>query len=163
MFVSSYNTFISTNSQDKGTTERSSSPKEASSFKSNLYLPQETPQNKSLNLQIDYVANSKSFGNKLELDRQEQELQNHKDSGLSKSKELTKEFMSNNSMKSAQLAYKEGSNIFSPLRKTHPAIDQTPTIDKNLPNNTQELKGQNMRHVMVNTYLSNDKYYQITA
>lgn len=163
MFVSSYSTYISTNSQDKGTKEKSSTPKETASFKSNLYLPQEIVQNKSLDLPVDYVVNNKSFGNKLELDRQEQELQNHKDSELNKSKELTKEFMSNNSMKSAQLAYKENSSIFSLLRKTHQAIDQTPAIDKNLPNNIQEIKEQNMRHVMVNTYLSNDQYYKITA
>lgn len=163
MFVSSYNTYISTSSLDRGIKERSSNSKETSLFKTNLELPQETVQNKSLSLPIDYVTNSRSFGNKLELERQDQELQNKKDSGLNRSKELTKEFMDSKSMKSAQLAYREGSNIFSLLRKTHPAINQTPTIDKNLPNEIQELKEQNMRHVMVNTYLSNDKYYQITA
>lgn len=163
MFVSSYSTYISTNSQDKGTKGSSSAPKESASFKSNLYLPQERAQNKSLNLEIDYVSNSKSFGNRLELQRQEQELQNHKEGELSKSKALAKEFISNNTLKSAELAYKESSNTFALLRKSHPAIEQTPTVDKNLPNEIQELQEQNMRHAMVNTYLSNDSYYQITA
>lgn len=163
MFVSSYNTYISANSQNRGVDERSSERRKDSSFKSSTQLPQETRRNKSLNLPIDYVINSKSFGNKLEIERQEQELQTHKEGELSKSKELTKEFTSNITLKSAELAYKEGSSIFALLRKTHPAIDQTPTIDKNLPNETQELQEQNMRHIMVNTYLSNDRYYQITA
>lgn len=162
MFVSSYNTYIGTNSQNNGIKERSSTSKESPSFKPSLY-PEEVAQNKSINLPIDYVVNSKSFGNKLELDRQEQELEKYQDSELSKSKELTKEFVDKNSMKSAKLAYKEGSNIFALLRKTHPAIDQTPTIDKNLPSDIQDLKELNLRHVMVNTYLANDKYYQITA
>jgi len=163
MFVSSYSTYISTNTQDKTLRERSSNTKETPSFKSALYEPQELIQNKSLSLPIDYVSNNKSFGNKLELQRQEQELQQSSNSELDKSKELTKEFANNKSMRSAAVAYKEGSNMFALVRKTHFTIDQTPTIDKNLSNELQEVKEKNLRHTMVNTYLSNDNYYKITA
>ena len=163
MFVSSYNTYISTNSQDRAQKERTSASKEASSFKLNLSQPQETLEYKSIFLPVDYVVNSKTFGNRLELNRQEQELLKNEESDLSKSKELTKEFMNQNSLKGAQVAYQDGVRLFSILRKTHPAMDQTPAPDKNYPTDIQELQEQNLRHVMVNTYLSNDKYYQIKA
>jgi len=163
VFVSSYNTYISTNNQERTQKERSSLSKEASAFSLHREQPQDILGYKSISLPIDYVANSRTFGNKLELTRQEQELLNQEESGLSKSKELTKEFINQNTIKSAQVAYQEGIKLFSILRKTHQTIDQTPSIDVNYPTNIQEIQEQNLRHVMVNTYLSNDKYYQITA
>lgn len=161
MFVSSYSTYISTNAQERTIKENSSTAKKTPSFNSILDKPQEVVQNKSLFLPVDYVSKSKSFENELELQRQE--LKNSNESELSKSIQLTKEFTNNNTIKSAAVAYKEGSDMFALARKAHLTIDQTPTIDKNLPNELQEVKEKNLRHTMVNTYLSNDNYYQITA
>ena len=163
MFVSSYTTYISTNPQDRTQKERTSAAKETSLFKLNLSEPQETLGYKSIHLPGDYVDNSKTFGNRLELNRQEQELLKNEENGLAKSKELTKEFTNQNGLKSAQVAYQDGMKFFSILRKTHQTIDQTPSIDKNLSPETQGLQELNLRHVMVNTYLANDKYYQLTA
>jgi hypothetical protein len=66
---------------------------------------------------------------------------------------------------SAEQAYSEGVKKFAfALRNTKvTTIDQTPKIDTTLPNEIQELKESKLRHKMVNTYLSNDRYYQLTS
>jgi hypothetical protein len=163
MFVSSYNTYIQTNASDRVTKQKEQPAKSESSFSSKfLQEPKLDPVIVST-LPVDYVNRAKSFNTKLEMKRQEDALKNPDDDTTSKSKKLTKEFMSRKTLQSAKSAYEDNSKMFSIYKQPHHTLDQTPTTDKTLPENIQKLKEQNMRRTMVNTYIQNDKYYQITA
>lgn len=163
MFVSSYNTYIQTNTSDKVTKQKDQTSKSEPSFSSKfLEQPKLEPVIVST-LPVDYVNKAKSFNNKLEMKRQEEALKNPNNDNASKSKELTKEFTSRKTLQNAQTAYEDNSKMFSLYKKPHHSLDQTPSTDTNLPENIQKLKEQNMRRTMVNTYLQNDRYYQITA
>lgn len=163
MFVSSYNTYIQTNASERITKQKEQSSKSDTSFSSKfLEQPKLEPVIVST-LPVDYVNIAKSFNNKLEMKKQEEALKNPNSDNSSKSKELTKEFMSRKTLQSAKSAYEDNSKMFSIYKKPHHSLDQTPTTDTTLPENIQRLKEQNMRRTMVNTYMQNDKYYQITA
>jgi len=163
MFVSSYNTYIHTSAKDKAIQEKDTSLKNStSSFTLKESETTEVPLVKSLALPVNYVLSNKSFGTKIELERQKQELA-HQEGELSKSKELTQEFTSFSRIKKAQTAYQDNSKIFSFFRKAYPAQSQTPTVDKKLSPEIQNIKEKNIRHIMVNTYISNENYYKRTA
>ena len=67
------------------------------------------------------------------------------------------------SLKSAKVAYADNSVMFSLLKKPGISLNQIPKINKTLPQNIQDVKEDNLRNNMVNTYLENDKYHLITA
>ncbi|MCF6308993.1 MAG: hypothetical protein L3J19_00745 [Sulfurimonas sp.] len=151
MFVSSYSTYISTNSSDKTNRRDLSNAKEGA--KSFSLEPSKNPILKPYigkNLPIDYVSNYKSFNN-------QQKLQNQ----MKSQDEIN--FQQIKVMSSAKSAYEENSKMFPLLKKPTVTFNQADKIDKSLPQDIQELKEENMRHIMVNTYLANDKYYQVTA
>ena len=151
MFVSSYNTYISTNTSDR--TQKHGAEKsgrESASFDTKLSTKPTQVLNKLSNLPIDYVSNYKSYNNQQKLQEQTQDFNKTK-------------FTKMTAMSSAKVAYEDNSKLFSLLQKPHATQDQTPKIDKKLPKEIQEIKEKNLRHTMVNTYLANDNYYQITA
>ncbi len=152
MFVSSYNTYIGTNNSqrvEKERVENSKAPRD--SFESKISKESAILESKGTpNLPISYVSNYKAFSNKQKLQ------EGVKDQSKTKYAEI-------NSMKNAETAYKDNSKIFSFFLEPKTTQSQTPIVDKKLPSNIMELKEKNMRHVMVNTYLENDKYYQVTA
>lgn len=151
MFISSYSTYIGTTVSDKVNKERVERSKDESEFfSSKLSQNQLAQTNISKNLPIDYISNYKSFNNQQKLQEQAQSQSEIK-------------FTQIKAMKNAKEAYEDNSKMFSLLRKPHVSLNQTSTIDEKLPQDIQELKEKNLRHVMVNTYLANDKYYQITA
>ena len=53
--------------------------------------------------------------------------------------------------------------MFSLIQKPLGTLNQTPKIDKTLPSNLQELKKQFIRRDMINTYISNQSYYNLTS
>ena len=152
MFVSSYNTYISANNSqrvEKERVENSRNPR--NSFESEISKESTLLESKSTpNLPISYVSNYKAFSNKQKLQEEVKEQSKTKYAEI-------------NSMKNAEIAYKDNSEIFSFFLEPKTTQNQTPIVDKKLPSDIQELQEKNMRHVMVNTYLENDKYYQITA
>jgi hypothetical protein len=151
MFISSYSTYVGTTASDKIDRRGVEYSKDDSEFfKSKLSQNQIEQTNIVKNLPIDYISNYKSFNNQQKL--QEQTLS-----------QSEMKFTQIKAMKSAKEAYEDNSKMFSLLRKPHVSLNQTPSIDEELPQDIQELKEKNLRHVMVNTYLANDKYYQITA
>ena len=53
--------------------------------------------------------------------------------------------------------------MFSLISIPKTSLNQLSTTSNMYDKNTQELKENNLKYKMVNTYLSNDKYFQITA
>lgn len=151
MFVSSYNTYISTNNSQKLERERGENSKiPKNSFESKLEQSSVLESKNTQNLPINYISNYKAFSNKQKL---QEEFNNKAEIKYAKS----------NALSNAKSAYKENTVMFSFLLEPHMTQSQTPQVDKKLPTDLQQLQEQQMRHNMVNTYLANDKYYQITA
>jgi len=151
MFVSSYNTYVSANNPDRITEQKVDKAKSSkNSFESKLEQSSILESKNTKNLPITYISNYKAFSNKQKLQEQFKNQDGIKYNKI-------------NSMKNAQTAYKDNSTTFSLLLKPKVTQSQTPKINKKLPSEFQKAQEQTMRHTMVNTYLANDKYYQITA
>lgn len=163
MFVSSYNTYIQTNTSSKSEKQRIEDAKSEVSFSSKLLRQPKQELSSFESVPVDYLLKGKSFKNKLEAQKQTQEFQDLESSELNRQDKITKTLTSQQTMQNAKIAYKDNSKIFSLMRKPLTTLDQTPKIDSKLPKNIQELKEKNMKMVMVNTYIQNDKYYKITA
>ncbi|MEA3330448.1 MAG: hypothetical protein U9Q29_01990 [Campylobacterota bacterium] len=141
MFVSSYNTYIHTNRLTNATNERVEKSKHVgSSFNSVLSQNEVLKSKSSENLPINYVSNYKAFNNK-------QKLQNpFQDKNTTTYKTIT-------TKENAKIAYEDSSKIFSLSQKPSITLNQTPKIESEL----------NVRHAMINTYIANERYYQVTA
>lgn len=151
MFVSTYATFITPNSSNKTDSHKTKEPKsESESFSKELSNSAIVRSHTDKNLPIDYISNYKSFNNQQKLQEQ---LQTHDELRL---KQLTTTI-------NAKVAYDGNSTMFSLVRKPALTLSQTPKIDEKLPNDAKEAKEKNLRHVMVNTYAANNRYFQITA
>lgn len=160
MFVSSYSNFVPTsavknNKVSKLDEEKGRVEKNISSFKQ--ILNSESINRKSLPL--DYVKSNQAFSNKQEIEYKKYLLKNKNDD----SKKLRDVISKQNTFIEAKTAYEQNSVIFSLIKKPNITLSQTPKIDEKDPKEFQKLKEKNLRHIMVNTYLENDKYYQITA
>jgi len=150
MFVSSYSTYVNVNSSQK-IDKKEPSQKEGSSFADKLSSKTIPNISVATSLPVNYISNYKALNNQQKLEQDN--LQN---------KEKTK-FTKINATVSAKDAYTDNSKVFSFLIKPKATLDQTPKIDKRLPENIQEIKEQNLRNTMVNTYISNENYHKITA
>jgi len=151
MFVSSYSTYISANTNDKITKPKFEQKKdEANAFNSILKKGSPLQAYSPKNMPIDYISNYKSLNNQQKLQEQV------------KSKDEIK-FKKINDTKNAKVAYESNTSMFSLMRIPSSSLDLTPQISSNYPQNIQDVKEDNLRYKMVNTYLANDKYYQITA
>ncbi|MDA7817631.1 hypothetical protein N9A28_05530 [Sulfurimonas sp.] len=151
MFISTYNTYINTNTSDKSIKDRFDHQKDsAQTFKSQL-AKSTIAQPKTLNnLPVDYVSNNKSF-----------QVQHKLQEQTKNSFEV--KFQKVNAMKSAAAAYIENTTMFSYMKKPSSPIAKANKEDLYSPQNIQEIKEEKLRFTMINTYISNDKYYQITA
>lgn len=144
MFVSSYNTYIGTNANEKINKPNFDSQKtQNKSFANSLQSSSILVAYDSKNIPINYISNYKSFYNK-------QKLQDNQE----KTKDEL-EFKKISDFKNAKISYENNSNLFSFMRVPKSSINQTPKIN--------QVNILNVRHTMVNTYLANDKYYQISA
>ncbi|QOY52561.1 hypothetical protein [Candidatus Sulfurimonas baltica] len=151
MFVSSYSTYISTNSSDRTEKNREGQSKdESKSFNLKSSSDSATNFSPTKNLPIDYVSNYKSFNNQQKLQEQ---IKSQDEIRYTNIKDI----------KNAKAAYEDNSKMFSLSKKPTTSLDQTPKINKDLPKSIQELKEHKLRQAMVNTYLANDRYYQLTA
>ncbi len=151
MYVSSFNTYINTESSTK--TQKSpqtKSEKTVKIFEAKLLTKTVTNIETSTKFPINYISNYKALNNQQKLQ------ENHQN--IDKDKFIKMEMKS-----SAQKAYSEDSKIFSLILPPRATLNQTPRIDKNLPKNIQDIKESNLRESMINTYLSNENYYRVTA
>ena len=151
MFISSYSTYVGTDVVNKSNNYRDDTLKNSpNSFSNELSKSSVLKPYINKDLPIDYISNYKSFNNQQKLHEQ---LQTQDEL---KVKKLTL-------LSSAKVAYEDNSKIFQLIRKPALTLSQPSKIDEKEPKELKEAKEKNLRHVMVNTYLSNDKYFQITA
>ncbi len=154
MFVSSYSTYITSNSSDKTskiTQDRLQNEKD--SFSSKLST-KETPsiQKFRTTLPINYISTNKAFVNKQELDYQSSDK---KDTQIKHTKKLTDILSKESSNINFKSAYQDNLVMFSFLQKPQSTLNQTPIVN--------QIQEKSVRHTMVNTYIANDNYYKITA
>ena len=139
MFISSYNTYINTNSSERTATAKLQKSKDqVASFISHLTKDEVLESKKSNELPLDYISNYKVFNNKQKL----QDQQQYQDKV---------EYEKSNAVQNAKTAYADNSKIFSFFIEPKATQSQTIHVD----NNT--------RHKAINTYLANDRYHKITA
>ncbi|SFV54085.1 hypothetical protein MNB_SM-4-320 [hydrothermal vent metagenome] len=153
MFVSSYSTYVDTAVTKKTQADSVINPiKKTESFA--LKLLQNTQKNVLLNSKIplNYISNYKALNNRELLDQQ-----------TSQQTATTLKFSKLSAMSSSKVSYEENSKMFSFLIKPKGTINQTPKLDKNLPAKAQESQESFMKVKMLNTYISNDNYFKVTA
>lgn len=164
MFVSSYNTYVQTDSSVKDAKQKLAKPSSSSdSFAQKLAQKTPTTNFTSSPIPAEFISNSQANTNKQNLEFQKEQIKNPQDVSAKEIKETLNKFATNNSLTSAKNAYADSNKMYSVFPKQSISIDQTPTMDRNLPQEAQEAKELTMRHKMINTYMSNDRYYQITA
>jgi len=160
MFVSSYSTYITSNTSDKIAKVQNNRTSENSSFSSKLTTKQNLNLSTIHNPPINYISANKALVNKQELDYQ-RDLK--KDKEIKNTKDLATSFSKQSSLSSLKSTYTTNVTMFSFLRKPKATLDQTPRTDETQAPDIQKIQEQNLRHKMVNTYISNDSYYRVTA
>jgi hypothetical protein len=153
MFVSSYNTYISTDTSNKSQRERVDTSKERKSSFDTKLLNNDSKNIVATNnkLPLSYISNYKALSN-------QQKLQEDLNQNFAKTK-----FTKINKINNALSAYMENSTMFPLLQKPKLTLNQTLKTDKKLPQDTQKAKESIIRRDMINTYIANDNYYKITA
>lgn len=152
MYVSSYRMYVQTNPSERVEPKKVDYERENKSFK----LPEQLEISKSIsNLPVDYISKNIGFWQKNELQKELQEKPAQNNPVLFKAISDTLQ---------AKESYTQNSKHYLHYPKIQSlSMDQTPKLGENLSDEIEEIKEKNMRSVMVNTYLSNDKYYQVTA
>ncbi|MBN2781839.1 MAG: hypothetical protein JXQ66_01200 [Campylobacterales bacterium] len=150
MFVSSYSTFIHNININKTrpTTETKFDEKQKSNFKVNLeeHNSKVLTSKPDASTPINYISNYKAFAN-------QQKLQN--DEKLFSSKKDSEKFSSINSLKNAKESYEVNSRMFPRVRIPHITLSNVMQDTIDLP--------KALQNTMVNTYIDNERYFQITA
>ncbi len=151
MFVSSFSTYINTESTARAQQNKVHKNKNGTeSFETKLLSKTVKNVDTSPKFPINYISNYKALNNQQKLQENPQ------------SSEKTK-FLKLEAEAEAKNAYRDNSKIFSLILPPRATLDQTPRINKELPKNIQDIKEKNLRHTMVNTYMSNENYYRVTA
>lgn len=155
MFVSSYNTYIHTNTTDKSSKNKE---EKTTSFESSFSskLLKKTATDKILTkVPVDFVANNRAHNTKTQIQQQIEKT--------TKNNPITK-FITMSSQMKAPSAYAANTTMFSLMINNQQTLKQdNKRIDQNLPQDVKEIKESFLRNKMVNTYIANNNYYQITA
>lgn len=151
MYVSSFNTYINSESTAKTHSNRGQEKKNSTeSFETRLLSKTVKNVDSTPKFPINYISNYKALNNQQKLQDNSQNSEKTKFSKLEAEAE-------------AKNAYSDNSKLFSLVLPPRATLDQTPTIDKKLPQNIQDIKEKNLRQTMVKTYISNENYYRVTA
>jgi hypothetical protein len=151
MYVSSFSTFVHSNSAQKIYKQKENADTHNIKNSFNKELSEASFYVKAQKqLPINYISNYKVLNN-------QQKLQGNKNT-----QEFTK-FSKISAKTNAQKKYEEEMTIFSFSNIPKVALHQTPTINTKLPPEAQTISEQNLRNTMINTYTANESYYQITS
>jgi len=156
MFVSSYTTFINTNSSNKTNKVKNDDNRgEIGSFSLTKNPPQtinseiaETTFSKNL-----YSINFYRVKYFIESSTQDDNFKN-----LTKSLNRTKSYAT---LTDAQNAYENIQKPFVKLPKRVTVLDLTPKPIPTFNDETNSIKNKNLKSKMVNTYIENDNYYKV--
>lgn len=149
MFVSSYSTYIQTSSSEKNTKEKlenardSYSRYETKDSLINAKIAQVVPA-ATQKLPLDYISNYKVLNNQQKLQKDSEPITQEKN-----------KFTKILTLSNAQEAYIQNSMHFVLSKKPKPALDQTPSHDKETENV--------LKYKMISTYIANENYYRATA
>lgn len=164
MFVSSYNTYIQTDNSTKESRQRVEKPSSSTeSFGEKLTQKTSLSNVSNSAAPIDYISRGQARSTKQELEFQKEQLKNSDKQAPQELKETISKFALHNSLNGAKNAYGTSDKIYSLLPKQTTTIDQTPVMDRNLPEEAYEAKELAMKHKMINTYIANENYYRVTA
>ena len=164
MFVSSYNSYVQTDSSLKSSRTKLDKLNSVSDiFSKKLAQKNFTDSFNASSIPSQYISKNLAHTNKQELDFQKEQLKNPQNEVTKEIKETLTKFAVNNSLTNAKNAYEHTTKIYTPYTKQSISLNQTPKMDKNLPEEAYEAKEFHMRHTMIHTYISNDRYYQVTA
>jgi len=151
MYVSSFNTFVHSNSTQKTYKEKETAlSKDINKSFEIMLNPKVDTTSLKQQLPINYISNYKVLNN-------QQKLQNDQNK-----QELVK-FTKVNAQNNAKTKYVENTTMFSLFTKPKNTINQTPRVSAKLPPEIQKISQQNLRNTMINTYTANENYYQITS
>lgn len=156
MFVSSYSTYIQTNTENKNVRQREAASSNTSTFSTKLYEEVPPELNTRASLPVDYIAKNNNFYTKLFLAKNQDEQSNQ-------TTELTHKYIDQTTLQDAKKAYTQTPKMPSLFRDTFLSFDKTPLVESKPAPATQEFKNAKMRKLMINTYIANDNYYKITA
>ncbi|MDD2790846.1 MAG: hypothetical protein PHU40_09315 [Sulfurimonas sp.] len=152
MFVSSYTTYVQTNTQNKVPQQKEYDSKNSSEFA--IKFSQQTPeslQQKSA-APLDYISKNNTFYTKLILEK-------NLDEQSKQTKELTNKFTQQSVLQDAKNAYVQLPKATSFFKETLNSFTKTQESDATSLDQTQELKEKNIRKSMINTYTANEDYY----
>lgn len=144
MYVSLFSTYVQTDSSKKTSSPKSNYEQNSSYVKNTKKSPQ-TQLTLLKNLPIDYISKNEGFASRLKAQNYNKDLE-----------KSTKKYADSKTMQSAKSAYEYNSKISFISQKAEITLNQTPLYDS-------KLQETNVRLKMVNTYIQNDKYYQVTA
>jgi len=155
MFVSSYNTYVTTTSSEK----LQKQDKENLKFPTfNTKLTQVSSAN--ITKPSSYVFHNNLTKNTAVV---QQKINNQQQTTNNPILKMLNQFNGKNSLMNAKSAYTTNAKTFSLITTPKTTLNQTPSLDNTLPQEPRDIKELNMRHKMVNTYLANENYYKVTA
>jgi len=165
MFVSSYSTYVQPDLSSKESRQRVQKSSElANNFKDSLESKSALKSDfKTSPIPLDYISKAQTHSNKQELEFQKKALENPQNTTEKETKNLLNKLHSHNALSYAKNAYENSSKVFSVYTKQNTTLDQTPKINDYFPQEAKEAKEASLRFTMVNTYIENEKYYQVTA
>jgi len=144
MYVSSFNTFVQATTTNKIASQKIDYSK-GDSFNKALTKNSHVALLSNQNPTINYISKNNYFTSKLEQKEYQQ------DAGV-----LSKKFKESHRTQDAKKAYEENSNISFLFQKVDVTISDTKTYNS-------KVAEKNAYSEMINTYIENDKYFQITA
>jgi len=164
MFVSSYSTYITNNTPAKALKSDNNSRESGSKLFSqkSIDLLNKQPVLNSV-VPANYISKAQVQYNKQLLNSQQDDLQKNIDKEFKATQDIKDRLSDLSTLGKAKNAYTENSVMFSLFKKPQPSLNQTVTINQEMPQELQKLQEKQIRSIMVNTYLANDNYYQITA
>jgi len=157
MFVSSYATFISASTSHKEQRGRVETPKPSFSNLTDLKNTEREEQNYILDsvkeeLPLNYISQYKVLSNQQKLQKEPQSFENQRT-----------RFSKINSNNNATAAYEENKTLFVSHRIPKITLNQTPLLNREVPQELVKVQENLLKQQMVATYAANNNYYRVTA
>ena len=161
MFVSSYSTYIDTNTLSKPQKTAQGVVDKKSKLFSNYLATSTLPLKRfETTTPLNYTQTPRVLYNKERIASQQEHTQN---SNAQNSLNLSQNVATTLNMQKAFESYLINAKPFSPMKRPQATLSQTPTIDENSSKELQLAKESALRKTMVSTYAANDFFYKITA
>ncbi|DAB29240.1 MAG TPA: hypothetical protein CFH84_10615 [Sulfurimonas sp. UBA12504] len=152
MFVTSYTTYVQTNTQNKAPQSKEYDSKNSSEFTTKFSQKTAETVVQKPAVPLDYISKNNTFYTKLAL---EQNL----DEQSKQTKELSNKFTQQSVLIDTKNAYTQTPKATYFFKEAYNSFTKTQPIDAKTLDQTQELQKKQMRKLMINTYTANENYY----